>query len=268
MKGKIVDSNQDIHTGGRADEYWTLRSMKKRKRSGTANTNEYNSSNVDIEKIKSKYNIRGFEFGNWLNEEDRVDYMIAVDTALSTLSKIMHSKNVGMSGLIGIAFGARGRGNAVAHYEPQLNMINLTKTKGDHSLAHEYGHAIDYNFGRYVDQSPASAALSGGSSTAKVSKDTVGGAIRKTVNKIVDIIMASESFDRLSNHGDYWHRRTEVFARWFEQFCANECYCTFLSKPVHIYEVNIVYLTKKDYAKTVTLGRTLCKQLGKYLNGK
>lgn len=267
MKAKIVDSNQDIHTGGRADEYWANRTLKKARRSLTAHS-ESTPSNVDIDKIKAKYNIKGFEFGNWLSNEDRVDYMIAVDTALSTLSKIMHSKNLGMSGLLGIAFGARGRGGAAAHYEPHLNMINLTKKHGDQSLAHEYGHAIDYNFGRFVDQSPESSALSGGWRTARVSKDPAGGPIRKTVNQIVDMIMASDSYDRISDYGDYWHRRTEVFARWFEQFCTNECYCTFLSKPKDFYEKNRVYLTAKDYAKTVALGRKLCTLLGKYLNSK
>ncbi len=86
MKSKIVDSNQEIHTGGRADQYWDGRTMKHSRRSATAHSDEYTASNVDIEKIKAKYNIKGFEFGNWVNNEDRVDYMIAVDTALSTLS--------------------------------------------------------------------------------------------------------------------------------------------------------------------------------------
>lgn len=44
---------------------------------------------------------------------------------------------------LAIAFGARGKGNALAHYEPSRAVINLTKMKGAGSLAHEFGHALD-----------------------------------------------------------------------------------------------------------------------------
>ena len=47
---------------------------------------------------------------------------------------------------LAIAFGARGRGNALAHYEQDLEVINLTKLRGAGSLAHEWGHA-EANFG-------------------------------------------------------------------------------------------------------------------------
>ena len=32
----------------------------------------------------------------------------------------------------------------MAHYEPARNVINLTRLKGAGSLAHEWGHALDY----------------------------------------------------------------------------------------------------------------------------
>lgn len=45
---------------------------------------------------------------------------------------------------IAIAFGSRGKGAALAHYEPGRRVINLTKMKGAGSLAHELGHAFDH----------------------------------------------------------------------------------------------------------------------------
>ena len=48
---------------------------------------------------------------------------------------------------LAIAFGARGKGGALAHFEPGRNVINLTKIKGAGSLAHEWGHALDYFLG-------------------------------------------------------------------------------------------------------------------------
>lgn len=61
-----------------------------------------------------------------------------------------------MGGELSIAFGARGSGNAMAHYEPLRQVINLTKTKGAGSLAHEYGHAIDYIIGSKVNKNSKS----------------------------------------------------------------------------------------------------------------
>lgn len=48
---------------------------------------------------------------------------------------------------LAIAFGARGSGTALAHFEPARNVINLTKLKGAGSLAHEWGHALDFFLG-------------------------------------------------------------------------------------------------------------------------
>lgn len=49
---------------------------------------------------------------------------------------------------LAIAFGSRGKGGALAHYEPGRKVINLTKLKGAGCLAHEFGHAFDhYLFG-------------------------------------------------------------------------------------------------------------------------
>lgn len=48
---------------------------------------------------------------------------------------------VALDGGLGLAFGSRGHGAASAHYEVANRVINLTKTKGYSSLAHEWFHA-------------------------------------------------------------------------------------------------------------------------------
>ncbi|MGB5835284.1 MAG: LPD1 domain-containing protein, partial [Thiohalocapsa sp.] len=55
---------------------------------------------------------------------------------------------ISLNGTLGLAFGARGHGWAAAHYEPGTVVINLTKTKGAGSLAHEWFHALDNYFSR------------------------------------------------------------------------------------------------------------------------
>ena len=215
MKGKITDTNQSINEGGRVRRYWESRNRHKSHRSERSTSSEYNMDNVELMKIKGTYSIKGFEFGNWVNEEDRCDFMVASDRALKELSKIIHSKNIGMDYLVGVAFGARGvGGSAAAHYEPAYNMINLTKSMGEGSLAHEYGHAIDYNFGMRVDQNKRYSALTGGDSTARYIKDNEGAQFRYYANMIVDYIKNSKSYERIQDESDYWRRRNEIFGNY------------------------------------------------------
>ena len=61
------------------------------------------------------------------------------------MAKVLHipPKAIGLNGTLAMAWGARGSGWASAHYEPSLEVINLTKTRGAGSLAHEWWHALD-----------------------------------------------------------------------------------------------------------------------------
>ena len=52
-------------------------------------------------------------------------------------------KDIAFQGELAIAFGARGSGNAAAHYEPMRKVINLTKMHGAGSLAQEWWHGFD-----------------------------------------------------------------------------------------------------------------------------
>lgn len=104
------------------------------------------------------FTFHGGEFGNWLNDKDRqysLDYGYDAFYDLA-LALDIPSEAISMGGELSIAFGARGSGNAMAHYEPLRQVINLTKTKGAGSLAHEYGHAIDYIIGSKVNKNSKS----------------------------------------------------------------------------------------------------------------
>lgn len=104
------------------------------------------------------FTFHGGEFGNWLNDNDRqysLDYGYDAFYDLA-LALDIPSEAISMGGVLSIAFGARGSGNAMAHYEPLRQVINLTKTKGAGSLAHEYGHALDYIIGSKVNKNSKS----------------------------------------------------------------------------------------------------------------
>ena len=105
--------------------------------------------NVTPEDFSETFKFRGGEFGNWLNAEERQQFLNYAYDALMDLANILgiQPSALSLNGELSIAFGARGRQGAVAHYEPQRAVINLTKMKGAGSLAHEWAHALDNYFG-------------------------------------------------------------------------------------------------------------------------
>ena len=112
------------------------------------------------ESFMSKFNPRGVQFGNWQN--NRTDCLNLASDALQDLCGVVdyYSTEMFLGGRVALAFGSRGKGRASAHYEPVQDVINLTKTRGSGSLAHEWFHALQdfggtlersINFGRWTD---------------------------------------------------------------------------------------------------------------------
>lgn len=268
MIQKLIDTSANISNGGRAKLYWEGHEPRKFKNVPTS------QKEVDLQDILQTFKLKGFEFGNWLSNEDRYRYVLATQKSLLDMALIFGTKNIGMDYSLGIAFGARGLQRASAHYESIENMINLTKRSGyTGSLAHEYGHAIDFVFGRHIDQNKKFGALSGGRSVAKKLEENTGGQLRFIVNEIVDIIKDSESYKRLKTKNEYWHRRTEIFARAFEQYIS---YCLisrtivnkFIASDIESYYRGRAYLTKEDFKKVLPYFDELVKQISLFLRNK
>lgn len=254
-----------------------------------ANVSRYADTNPgtgmeDLYAIMRKYSIKGFEFGNWVTQEERAEYVASLPQTLEDLYSVVGSRNLGFDRNVGIAFGARGSRGARAHYEPVLNMINLTREHGAGSLAHEYGHAIDYNFGGFVDQHKTYTALSGGYSIAASLPQNVGGVLRAYINQIVDSVRNGKNFammeainkEREENgakplYSDYYFQRTEIFARFFEQYV---CYCLsqrntssrLLVKSWTTYMSSYVYVERGDFLKIKPVADKLMKELVKFMN--
>ena len=184
---------------------------------------------TDPEKAAAEFNLKGIEFGNWLNAENRVEYLAETMQALHYISKVLgvSHKQIGIGGKLGIAFGARGKGGyAVAHYEPVSNvMINLTKEKGQRALAHEYTHALDNLAGWETGRK----YMSGGRSANKA-KDFLDGTdpLTKTANNFFNALFWSDGeksnyFNRMVSATEYEQRRTEILARCGDIYITQEC---------------------------------------------
>lgn len=265
MESKIVDTNIEISQAGRAERYW----RGKRVHHKSSNPGRMT---VDLHKILKTYNLKGFEFGNWLNNDERYDRVIACEDSLAELAKILGSKNMGMNCLLGVAFGARGKSRALAHYEPTFNMINITKEKGDGCLAHELAHALDYNIGRYHDQNKSYNFLSGGDSIAMSLKNNIGGPTRNAMNALID---EANVFirPRIKAREDYWKERTEIWARLFEQYCSyklkkNGSMDKFLTRSWLYYTSSAVYWTETEFKQLLPSIEKLVGCIKTVLNSK
>lgn len=115
---------------------------------------------ISSEDFIKTFGFRGAEFGNWVSqggsEKERQGMINSAYDALMDLAKIIDvpEKALSLNGSLGIAFGSRGSGRASAHYEPNTVVINLTKTRGAGTLAHEWFHALDNYFASFRGKVP------------------------------------------------------------------------------------------------------------------
>lgn len=214
--GKITDT-MPIKPGSRVDRYWDTELEVDLKNVGNRKTW---IKKLQPSAITSAYNLHSVEFGNWVNQQERLNALNGIAVSLGDLAKVLNvtQKKLGFGKRLAIAYGARGRGgNAAATYHPSYHLINLTKTAGEGSLAHEYGHAIDYHAGRKLGFPP-----SGGDSTTKQILERSGGSIPELFEKVFEALYWDDNGrptdfqEAIKGYPKYWQQRNEVWARTFE----------------------------------------------------
>ena len=172
---------------------------------------------ITAEQFREQFGFRGVQFGNWTNQKDRQAALNNAFDSFMDLAKILgiSPQAVSLNGELGIAFGARGGGGAKAHYEREEVVINLTKTMGAGSLAHEWWHALDNYFARRGN--------------VKLGMVTEGkgiamrGELRKAYDKLVSDTENSDYNRRSRDAGaSYWGTRREETARMFAMWVFDE----------------------------------------------
>lgn len=252
MRGglKIEDSNPVLTEGSRADIYWHQNGYKPLYHKVRPKLDlPENLKTNDLTVIIQKFNLKGIGYGNWLTIEDRINYTNSLTLACYDLNKVLRfNYNIGF-GLLSVTFGARGRSKALAHYEPGRDIINITRyhdgkapkearffgSGGLNSLAHEYGHFLDYFAGGHLAPNPQIFSLTNGHSIARGRTDT-GNKMRNLTDDLMEEIIwrnpdkqqLSDYYKRLidtvgtTSMGEYWLRRNEIFARAFEVYVMNK----------------------------------------------
>lgn len=240
---KLQDTSTIIGANSRLEQYWKSNGFEKfytKFRTGIKLPNQFQT--VDsVEKLIKLFNLNAVGFGNWLSQEDRFNYISALTIALYDIDKVLKFKgNIGLNKLVSFSFGARGKGGALAHFEPHTFIINVTRyvndaddketrfiyTGGAGSVAHEYGHAIDYYFGLFRENNNKLGALTGGRSI-RVTPNGINSVLRLKMDALINAIIWKKPFTEKSNYykrleanftGDYMFRRNEIFARAFEVY--------------------------------------------------
>ena len=169
--------------------------------------------------LLKRYGLRGGEFGNYTSSKDRIGSInMAYDAFHDMYNAIgISAKDISLGGELSIAFGARGHGNALAHFEPDKNVINITKIRGAGSLAHEWGHAMDWYIGMKLGLYGFMSDMSDNNATPNSAKELVNSMMYSDNGKETSFYIASKNFDdnyKKTGNG-YWSSGHEMFARAF-----------------------------------------------------
>ena len=162
------------------------------------------------------FGFRGVEFGNWVPQVERQAYLNKTYDAIMDFCHIVgiSPKAFSLGGRLGLAFGARGKSRALAHYEPLKEVINLTRMKGAGSLAHEWFHALD----NYLAKQKSGNV----SDMATDKKPAVRQEVTDALNAFVAAMNRLEYTRRSNRAGQYWGEVWERAARLFESYIYNE----------------------------------------------
>ncbi len=109
--------------------------------------------NISVEEFQQTFAFRGIEFGTYVHQKMRQDLLNYAFDAFMDLSKFLKLEpRMIAHNALNFAFCARGGGwiPYAAHYEFDTRTINITKSQGAGTIAHEYMHFMDYTVGRAI----------------------------------------------------------------------------------------------------------------------
>lgn len=151
-----ADEKERGATRGASRKKWERMAVSEHQRTGGKETTVKKP-----EDMVKQFNMKGVEFGNWVDDSSGLYHLKRASEAFSDLAEVLgvDEKDISLNGRLSMAFGARGKAGAAAHYEPDRKVINMTKHGGAGSLAHEWGHAMDNVMYAYSNNSAGSLAL-------------------------------------------------------------------------------------------------------------
>lgn len=187
-------------------------------------------ADVKPEQFGDAFGFRGVQFGNYVEGPRRQADLNNAYDALMDLAGVLDipPRALSLNGTLGLAFGARGHGGKhapAAHYEPNNIVINLTKSAGAGSLAHEWWHGLD-NYFASLREGSEKKLRSNNYLTEQATGQPIPGvrdemikAFQRVANTIGETGLRerSKNLDKLKTK-DYWSTGREMSARSFENY--------------------------------------------------
>lgn len=174
-----------------------------------------NGRDITAQEFMDTFGMRGVEFGNWVTGDERQERINAAFDSFKDLARILDIPDaaIGLNGELGFAFGSRGRKGAIAHYEAEKIVINITRHDGAGTLAHEWWHAFD-NYLARRDEKTRSFVTGSGYSRADLDQK---------IKALMTYIRGSDLYKRSGRADSFKSKRyfvepTELGARAFEVF--------------------------------------------------
>lgn len=167
------------------------------------------------EELMQLFNFRAVEFGHYVDDQKGREHIFRSSEALMDLADILNLsdiKSLSLDGQLALAFGARGRGNAMGHYENMYKVINFTKEKGSLGiLAHEWLHALDNHLGNLSHENKNGRAVY--LSELETVGPAIDSSIKNAMKELLEAISEGESVDYYPNNnkpGDRWSLTTSL----------------------------------------------------------
>lgn len=223
------------------------------------------------EKILENVGARGLEFGKTLKNKENVLFNIIACSALMSKALNININDLFLNGSLGVAIGSRGRGQALAHFETNNNLIHVTQKNNLESFVHEMAHALDAALAAYINKDLSYNDMNYPKPTTKYSMDRNYLLIdpsefnenNKNTKEILDIISKLRTSFRDSDmyegakkleggkRDSYWTTHIEMFARSVESFVYDKLNDMGLPVNVgtHISYNAEQYLSSKDKEK-------------------
>jgi hypothetical protein len=162
IKRGIAEFDTKIENSKPKDNDWSWSEDKKEKSEKKSNENKliinkkeplayikrtggYKIGDISVGELIDKFGYKAVNYGNYVDDKWSKQHTKFYLQAMSDLGEIfnINIKELNQLGGLSIVFGGKGRAGHLATYFPQTKDINLTKSNGDGSVAHEYGHYFD-----------------------------------------------------------------------------------------------------------------------------
>lgn len=148
-KDKEAEQSFQLESEDEPEKKEVVKEFPKLLRVIRTNGREVTDDEVTVENLQNLFGYNSVQFGNWVKDHEAREHVKHFIASMKDMEDILgiDIKKINETGGLNIAFGARGKSKALAHYEPMRKIINLTKTKGDGTIAHEWAHFFDHLIG-------------------------------------------------------------------------------------------------------------------------